>query len=148
MRIVRSGFFTLFISIMSKKVILRVQDTDISILTSNEQDYFSLTDIAKRVNEENPNGIVNNWLRLKDTIEFLGTWEMLYNLDFNPIEFDRVKSEAGSNRFILSVSRRVDTTGAIWVTTKAWRYGGGTFAHKDIALAFCYRGQFVPPWKQ
>ena len=123
---------------MAKKTILTVQDTDVSVLLGNEQDYFSLTDIAKRVNEENPAGIVINWLRLKDTIEFLGTWEILHNPSFNLIEFDKVKSEAGTNRFILSVSKWVDATGAVGIATKAGRYGGGTFAHKDIALAFCY----------
>ena len=123
---------------MAKKATINVQDTDISVLIGNDQDYFSLTDIAKRVNEENPAGIVINWLRLKDTIEFLGTWEILHNPDFNLIEFDKVKSEAGTNRFILSVSKWVETTGAVGITTKAGRHGGGTFAHKDIALAFCY----------
>ena len=123
---------------MAKKATITVQDTDVSVLIGNEQDYFSLTDIAKRVNEENPAGIVINWLRLKDTIEFLGTWEILHNPNFNLIEFDKVKSEAGTNRFILSVSKWVETTGAVGINTKAGRHGGGTFAHKDIALAFCY----------
>jgi len=87
---------------------------------------------------ENPAGIVINWMRNKDTIEFLGTWETLHNPTFNLIEFDKVKSEAGTNRFILSVGKWVNTTGAVGITTKAGRHGGGTFAHKDIALAFCY----------
>ena len=123
---------------MAKKATINVQDTDISVLLGNEQDYFSLTDIAKRVNEENPAGIIINWMRNKDTIEFLGTWEILHNPSFNLIEFDKVKNEAGTNRFILSVSKWIDSTGAVGLTTKAGRYGGGTFAHKDIALAFCY----------
>jgi hypothetical protein len=123
---------------MAKKTTITVQDTDVMILTGESQDYFSLTDIARRVNAENPAAIVINWLRLKDTIEFLGTWEIIHNPDFNLIEFDKVKGEAGTNRFILSVSKWVETTGAIGINTKAGRYGGGTFAHQDIALAFCY----------
>lgn len=122
---------------MAKKTVLTVQETEVSILTG-AQDYFSLTDIAKRVNAENPGIIVINWLRLKDTIEFLGTWETLHNPDFNLIEFDKVRNEAGTNRFILSVTKWVDTTGAVGIQTKSGRYGGGTFAHKDLALAFCY----------
>ncbi len=122
---------------MAKKIILNVQDLEIAVLSAHEKDFFSLTDIAKRVNPENPAAIVINWLRNKDTIEFLGAWEVLHNSAFNLIEFDKVKNEAGTNRFILSVSRWVETTGAIGIQTKAGRYGGGTFAHKDIALEFC-----------
>ncbi|MCB9282890.1 MAG: KilA-N domain-containing protein [Lewinellaceae bacterium] len=122
---------------MAKKAILTVQDTDIAVLSEKNQDFFSLTDIAKRVNQENPAGIVNNWMRTKDTIGFLGTREVLHNPDFNLIEFDKVKNESGTNRFILSASRWVKETCAIGIKTKAGRYGGGTFAHRDIALEFC-----------
>ena len=87
---------------MAKKITLTVQETDIAILSDKDQDFFSLTDIAKRVNADNPAVIVVNWMRTKDTIEFLGAWEILYNPNFNLIEFDKVKSEAGTNRFILS----------------------------------------------
>jgi len=123
---------------MAKKSILTVQNTNISVLMEKQQDYFSLTDIAKRVNEDNPASIVNNWLRLKDTIEFLGTWEILHNPIFNLLEFEQVKNEAGTNRFSLSVGKWTELTGAVGLKTKAGRHGGGTFAHKDIALAFCY----------
>ncbi len=122
---------------MAKKIILNVQDMEIAVLSGREKDFFSLTDIARRVNAENPAAIIINWLRTKDTIEFLGAWEVLYNPSFNLIEFDKVKNAAGTNRFILSVSKWVEATGAIGIQTKAGRYGGGTFAHKDIALEFC-----------
>ncbi|AEE51405.1 KilA-N domain-containing protein [Haliscomenobacter hydrossis] len=121
---------------MAKKSILTVQNTNISVLMEKQQDYFSLTDIAKRVNEDNPASIVNNWLRLKDTIEFLGTWEILHNPIFNLLEFEQVKNEAGTNRFSLSVGKWTESTGAVGLKTKAGRHGGGTFVHKDIALAF------------
>ena len=122
---------------MAKKITLTVQETDIAILSDKDQDFFSLTDIAKRVNAENPAVIVVNWMRNKDTIEFLGAWEILYNPTFNLIEFDKVKNEAGTNRFILSAGKWIESTSAVGIVTKSGRYGGGTFAHRDIALEFC-----------
>jgi KilA-N domain len=122
---------------MAKKITLTVQETDIAILSDKDQDFFSLTDIAKRINIDNPSAVVMNWMRNKDTIEFLGTWEILHNPNFNPLEFEGVKNEAGTNRFVLSPSKWIDRTDALGITTKAGRYGGGTFAHRDIALEFC-----------
>ncbi|MFN7116043.1 MAG: KilA-N domain-containing protein [Saprospiraceae bacterium] len=120
---------------MAKKAILTVQNTEISILSQKDQDYFSLTDIAKRVNERS-DMVISNWLRNRNTIEFLGVWEQLNNPDFNPIEFDGIKSQAGLNSFILTVKQWQEQTGAIGLVAKTGRYGG-TFAHKDIALEFC-----------
>ena len=120
---------------MAKKTILTVQDTEISILSQKDQDYFSLTDIAKRVNERS-DMVISNWLRNRNTIEFLGVWEQLNNPDFNPIEFDGIKSQAGLNSFILTIKQWQEQTGAIGLIAKTGRYGG-TFAHKDIALEFC-----------
>ncbi len=120
---------------MAKKTILTVQDTEISILSQKDQDYFSLTDIAKRVNERS-DMVISNWLRNRNTIEFLGVWEQLHNPDFNPIEFDGIKNKAGLNSFILTVKQWQERTGAIGLIAKTGRYGG-TFAHKDIALEFC-----------
>jgi KilA-N domain len=122
---------------MAKKITLTVQETDIAILSDKDQDFFSLTDIAKRINIDNPSAVVMNWMRNKDTIEFLGTWEILHNPNFNPLEFEGVKNEAGTNRFVLSPSKWMELTGAVGITAKAGRYGGGTFAHRDIALEFC-----------
>ena len=76
---------------MAKKITLTVQETDIAILSDKDQDFFSLTDIAKRINIDNPSAVVMNWMRNKDTIEFLGTWEILHNPNFNPLEFEGVK---------------------------------------------------------
>jgi KilA-N domain len=123
---------------MAKKTIT-VEGSDVTILLDNEQhDFFSITDIAKKFNQENPSVLIINWMRTKDTLEFLGVWEKLNNPHFNLIEFDKVKQEAGYNRFIISVGKWISTTNAIGMTTKSGRYGSGTYAHKDIALAFCY----------
>ncbi|HFA50491.1 MAG TPA: KilA-N domain-containing protein [Bacteroidetes bacterium] len=115
---------------------ISVNGTDIRLFQTNEKEYISLTDIAKRFND-NPSFLIVNWLRNKDTLEFLSVWEKLYNADFNLIEFDKIKEEAGHNRFIISTGKWVETTKAIGLQTKAGRYGG-TYAHKDIALGFCY----------
>lgn len=102
-----------------------------------QEDYISLTDIARQFNEDSPSTLIVNWFRNKDTIEFLGVWEKLHNPDFNLIEFDKIRNEAGTNRFILATSRWIAETRAIGIQSKSGRYGG-TFAHRDIALGFCY----------
>ncbi len=100
-----------------------------------ENDYISLTDIAKFKNKEEPNVVVANWLRNYNTIEYLGLWEKLYNPNFNPLEFDGYLHKSGSNAFTLSPLKWVNTTNAIGIKVKMGRYGG-TFAHKDIAFKF------------
>lgn len=117
-----------------KKQQIEVQGVNITVL---EGDFISLTDIAKKFNAQDPFILINNWLRLKDTIELLGAWELLHNDDFKPIEFDRLRNEAGLNRFTLSPSRWMQETGAIGIRVKKGRYDSGTFAHQDLALAFC-----------
>lgn len=99
-----------------------------------KNDYISLTDIAKYKSDE-PNDVIRNWLRSKDTIEFLGLWEIIHNSNFKPIEFDGFKKEAGSNAFTLSPQRWIKKTNAIGIISKSGRYGG-TFAHSDIAMEF------------
>jgi len=123
---------------MSKKTI-NIQGLDIRIEPINKEDYISLTDIAKRFakNGMKSNNIIQNWIRNKDTIEFLGVWETLSNPDFKSIEFDAFKNEAGHNRFGITPSVWIEKTKAIGITSKAGRYGG-TYAHKDIVLGFCY----------
>ena len=107
----------------------------IQIYTENfKNDYISLTDIARYKSEE-PFIVINNWLRSKDTIEFLGLWESMNNINFKPIEFDRFKNEAGSNSFTLSPQKWIEKTNAIGIVCKSGRYGG-TFAHSDIAMEF------------
>jgi hypothetical protein len=122
---------------MAKTKSLIIQGIDIQLQSQKEQDYLCITDIAKKFNAENPSMLITNWMRGRDTIEFLGVWEQMYNQDFNHIEFDKIRNEAGVNRFILSVSKWVNDTNAIGIKSKAGRYGG-TYAHLDIALGFCY----------
>lgn len=99
-----------------------------------KNDYVSLTDIARYKSDE-PSDVIKNWMRRKDTIEFLGLWESLNNEHFNSVEFDRIKSEAGYNSFTLSPKKWIEKTAAIGVISKGGRYGGA-FAHTDIAFEF------------
>lgn len=117
------------------KTSLIVQWTHISIVEKNEDDYISLTDIAKYKNPESPADVIKNWIRNKNTIEFLGLWEQINNPDFKPVEFDQFKNEAGSNAFVLSPKKWIDTTGAIGIISKSWN-AGWTYTHKDIAFEF------------
>jgi len=104
-------------------------------VTVNKEDYISLTDIAKYKDGSEANDIIRNWLRNRNTIEFLGIWEQLYNPDFKPVEFDGFRKEAGLNSFTLSPAKWVEATNAIGIVSKSGRYGG-TYAHKDIAFEF------------
>jgi hypothetical protein len=119
----------------AKQSTIEVQGTAIAVLNQNEQDYISLTDIAKYRNSQEPFAIINNWMRSRSTIEFLGLWEKLSNPGFKPLEFERFRNEAGSNYFVLSPQRWIEATQAIGITSKSGRYGG-TFAHRDIAFEF------------
>lgn len=112
-----------------------VQDTEITFINREIGEYISLTDIAKYRNPTEPFSIINNWMRSRSTIEFLGLWEKLNNSDFKPIEFERFRSEAGSNYFVLSPQRWIESTNATGIISKSGRYGG-TFAHTDIAFEF------------
>ena len=100
-----------------------------------QEDYISLTDIARYKNPKEPIDIIKNWMRSRTTIEFIGLWEQLHNLDFKAVEFDRFMHEAGSNTFVLSPGKWIEATNATGITTKSGRYGG-TFAHQDIAFEF------------
>ncbi len=111
-----------------------VQNTDVTIISVKENDYISLTDIAKHKSNE-PNAVIGNWMRNRNTIEYLGVWESLYNPEFNPTEFEWFKKEAGLNAFTLSPQKWINTTNAIGIISKSGRYGG-TYAHKDIAFKF------------
>ena len=117
---------------------ITVQNTDISVVKYNEEDYISLTDMAKSQLQEH---IIFRWLSLKSTIEYLVEWEMLYNPDFNCTEFGTIKNAAGSNNFVLSVKTWIERTNAIGIRSKAGRYGG-TYAHRDIAYHF---GMWISP---
>ncbi len=110
-----------------------VQGKEITIISKNEEDFISLTDMVKDV--ENGLALIEKWLRNKNTIEFLGIWEEMYNPDFNSPEFEGIKNQAGLNRFVLSVKQWVEKTHSRGIVAKAGRYGG-TYAHKDIAFEF------------
>lgn len=112
---------------------INVEGSEISIIAIDNRDYISLTDMVKNV--ENGVALIEKWLRNKNTIEFLGIWEEMYNANFNSTEFEGIKNEAGFNRFILSVKQWVNKTNSIGIIAKAGRYGG-TYAHKDIAFEF------------
>jgi hypothetical protein len=115
---------------------ISAKGTEITILSQgNDDDYISLTDIARYKNAEEPNAVIANWLRNRNTIEFLGIWEHLYNPNFKPLEFEGFKKDAGLNAFTLSPMKWVNSTNAIGMIVKAGR-GGGTFAHRDIAFEF------------
>ena len=116
---------------------LTVQDTEINVISNNEGDYISLTDMAgAKENDARAADIIKNWLRTRYTIEFLGTWEQIHNPNFKVVEFDHFKTQAGLPAFVLSCSEWIEKTNAIGIVVKKCRYGG-TYAHKDIAFEFC-----------
>lgn len=117
---------------------IQVKGTDITIIQQNDQDYISLTDMVKNTDGDQ---LIKNWMRNKNTIEFLGIWEQLNNENFNMVEFDHIRKESGTNRFLMSVSQWVEKTRAVGVMSKSGRYGG-TYAHKDIAFEF---GTWISP---
>lgn len=119
---------------------INVQGVEIHLMGRGQEDYISLTDMTKAF----PDGdsLIKAWLRTKTTIEFLGVWERINNQDFNLVEFDLVKSHAGSNTFTMSAKRWAEKTGGIGIIARSGRTGGGTFAHKDIALEF---GSWLSP---
>lgn len=113
---------------------INVQDTNITIVSVNGDDYISLTDLARHKSDD-PNAVIANWMRNRNTIEYLGIWEQLYNPDFIPTEFEGFRMQAGLNAFTLSPKKWIDTTNAKGIIAKSGRYGG-TYAHKDIAFKF------------
>lgn len=123
-----------------KKRIIKVKGSEISIYSRNQEDYISLTDMVR--NFEDGSVLIEKWLRNKNTIEFIGIWEQLNNPVFNSPEFEGIKNEAGLNRFTLSVKKWIEKTNAVGILAKTGRYGGGTYAHKDIAFEF---GSWLSP---
>jgi len=117
---------------------LKIENSEISIIQNNLEDYISLTDMAHSQMEEH---VIIKWLSLKSTLEYIGEWELLFNPVFNYTEFGTIKNSAGSNNFVLSVKQWIEKTGAIGITAKAGRYGG-TYANKDIAFHF---GMWISP---
>lgn len=118
------------------KETIHAKGIDIGIYTTDfEREFISLTDIAKYRNGDDPRFVIQNWMRNRNTIEFLAVWEELHNPDFNRVQFEAVKNEAGLNRFVMTPTKWIDQMNAIGITSKAGRYGG-TYAHSDIAMFF------------
>lgn len=122
-----------------KNRIITVRDTEVSITTRYEQDYISLTDMVR--NFDGGSALIEQWLKNKDTVLFLGVWEQLNNPAFNSLEFEGIRNDAGRNSFFLSAKKWINATAAIGLHAKAGRYGG-TFAHRDIAFEF---GSWLSP---
>ncbi|MBD1431589.1 KilA-N domain-containing protein [Sphingobacterium sp. DN00404] len=121
---------------MSKSKKLDVQGISITTYKHDDKDFISLSDIAKHRDNERSDYILQNWMRNRSTIEFIGLWEQFNNPNFNSIEFDGIKNASGSNSFSLTPKRWIQQTNAIGIVSKTGRYGGGTYAHKDIAFEF------------
>ena len=117
---------------MSKTTKIRVEDKIISIIQKNEQDFICLTDMVR---DEEGTDHIRNWMRNRNTVEFIGLWETLHNPNFKPVEFDTFRKQAGLNNFNLTPKKWIETTNAIGITSKSGRYGG-TYAHKDLAFEF------------
>ena len=121
---------------MKKTTSITVQDVPVTIMNVDQRDYISLTDMAKaRTDAGRAADGIKNWLRARSTLEFLGTWEVMYNPNFKVVEFDHFKSEAGLHTFTLSAKEWIEKTNAVGIYVQAGRYGG-TYAHKDIAFEF------------
>ena len=121
---------------VKKTALITVQDVPVTVMHVDQSDYISLTDMAKaRTDAARAADVIKNWLWARSTLEFLGTWEMMYNPDFKVVEFDHFKSEAGLHTFTLSAKEWIERTNAIGIYVQAGRYGG-TYAHKDIAFEF------------
>jgi len=119
----------------TRKATIDVQGTVVTVLSQTSDDYISLTDIAKYKEPDRSDLIIQNWMRNRNTIEFLGVWERLNNVDFKPLEFEGFKKRAGLNSFVLTPRQWIDTTHASGLISKSGRYGG-TYAHRDIAFEF------------
>ncbi len=119
----------------TKKNTIEVQGTAITVLNQAGDEYISLTDIAKHKEPDRSDHVIQNWMRNRNTIEFLGIWERLHNIDFKPLEFEGFKNRAGLNSFVLTPRQWIDATNASGLVSKSGRYGG-TYAHKDIAFEF------------
>lgn len=120
---------------MIKKITVQGNAINV-ILHGQDADFISLTDMAKLKNADFPAEVVRNWLKTRFTVDFIGIWEQIHNPSFNMVEFDQFKNQAGVNSFILSPEKWIKLTGAVGMRSKSGRYGGGTFAHRDIAFEF------------
>jgi hypothetical protein len=120
---------------MPKSNRIEVKGQLITIVKMEQEDFISLTDIARFKDAEHTDAIIQNWMRNRNTVELLGLWETIHNPDFKPLEFEGFRKQAGLNSFVLTPKRWIETTQAVGIVSKSGRYGG-TFAHKDIAFEF------------
>ena len=123
----------------TKKSTIEVQGTAIAIVSSSDHDFISLTDMAKKFGDDS---LIYNWMRNRNTLELIGIWEQIHNPDFKGLEFETFRKQAGLNSFSLTPRKWIEATGAIGFQSRAGRYGGGTYAHKDIAFEF---GSWLSP---
>jgi len=123
----------------AKKNNIDVQAAAIAVVSNDTGDFISLTDMAKKFGDD---GLIYNWMRNRNTLEFIGIWEKIHNPEFKGLEFETFRNQAGLNRFSLTPRKWIEATGAIGFQSKAGRYGGGTYAHKDIAFEF---GSWLSP---
>jgi len=123
----------------SKSNVIQVLGTDIAVVAFNDLDFISLTDMARKFGDD---VLIYNWMRNRNTLEFIGIWEQIHNPGFKGIEFETFRKQAGLNSFSLTPRKWIDATGAIGFQSRAGRYGGGTYAHKDIAFEF---GSWLSP---
>ena len=123
----------------TKKSTIEVQGTAIAIVSSSDHDFISLTDMAKKFGDDS---LIYNWMRNRNTLELIGIWEQIHNPDFKGLEFETFRKQAGLNSFSLTPRKWIQATGAIGFQSRAGRYGGGTYAHKDIAFEF---GSWLSP---
>lgn len=121
---------------MSALKSIKVKGSEIALLTKRGDDYICLTDMARYKNVEDPRFVIQNWMKARYTVDFLGNWELLYNPNFKRVDFDTFKIESGTNSFVLTPEKWLKSTGANGIISKPGRYGGGTFAHRDIAFEF------------
>ncbi len=127
---------------MKKSKKIQIENIEISVFTKKQDDFISLTDMARFKNAETTGLVISHWLSTRYTIEFMGLWEQINNSFFNVTEFSNIKNESGSNGFVLSAKQWIEKTNAVGIISKTGRYGGGTFAHKDIAFEF---GSWISP---
>ena len=127
---------------MLKNKIIKIEKHPIFIVSHNNEDYISLTDMARFKNAETTGLVISHWLSTRYTVEFMGLWEKMNNPLFNVTEFSNIKNESGSNGFVLSAKQWIEKSNAIGIISKPGRYGSGTFAHKDIAFEF---GSWISP---
>ncbi|MCX6252009.1 MAG: KilA-N domain-containing protein [Bacteroidetes bacterium] len=127
---------------MAKSKIIKIEEKEIVVFSQNNEDYISLTDMARFKNAETTGLVISHWLSTRYTIEFMGLWEKMNNALFNVTEFSYIKNDSGGNGFVLSAKQWIEKTKAIGIISKPGRYTGGSFAHKDIAFEF---GSWISP---